>query len=701
MFWNTEFQDSIPSNIDVLLQLKTVELVDILFEDDLLTEVKTSNSNLGNFLTKPEIILELVENITQLNENDCCNRSIHSRIHRAYLSCEILTSGAFHIFNALMQHPDCLKKILTCLIDVNANETNKQQELERLPAQKVTLISKLINTIHSSGPDKLSCHITKEISSFSKLINTLISNIDISSSFDILSTFISKTMPPEMRLIFCEVLSKQDFVYNLIDVMTLSTNEDKQRNACQLLCDIIVIGRQEKSDGGFIIGIDYDMLSQTMQSSRMLDLMLKQIFTPKEPQPTTIICGLKVLQTIVEKKMLIDDDLANEIKNQIEEGIDEYLIKLHDILKNPPEQDSIKTTFGIIERPLGYLRFEIVMFIKALIKTKSVKLMSRLIELNIIQVTIDLFFEFSWNNLLHAQVEQALISIIDLCMDENPNKTQVSEPENDQDKGTTETIQFQALLNQLLVETDMIARFLEHLEPNIKCQDIEPAYCGHIMKILTHIKSNEFIGPVDHYIKQLKEDKPELYEKWGKVTEETKIVWESVWQDVLKDNDNTDKKLMNNNNDSNNVNNNFTNINNHNHNHNNNEDENSNNDNNNNNDISTTTTIITTNRTTTTTNHVDNSDSHKNNNPDPEPNEDSSSEDSDDEPLQNGTGATETITIPTSNSNSTKAGQQLTDLDLEIQRTLDTSRDLFSRELVFPRINKDVVPRIRRPKDAQ
>lgn len=496
MFWNNEFLDNSPSNIDVLLQLQTVELVDILFEEDLLQELKTNNANLGNFLTKPEIVLELVENITKLTEKDCSTKELFSRVHSAYLSCEILTSGVNEIFNALMEHPECLDKILTCLIDKEPSS-----------AEKVTLVSKLINTIHSSSPDKLSCHITKDLTTFSKLVETLINNIDMSSSFEILFTFISKTNPPDMRFVFCEILSKLNFIFDLIDIMTSSKNEDKQRNACQLLCDIIVIGRSENADGNFVCDrTDFDMLSQTIQSREAVGAILKKIFTQEQPSPTTIVSGLKVLQTLIEKLAMLSSESISENLQILEEELEDYLIRLHDILKNPPKQEPIKTTFGVIERPLGYLRFEIVNFIKALIGTKSLKLMTRLVELDIIQVIIDLFFEFSWNNLIHTQVEQALKMFIELCSDKQ-------------------------LTCKLIKNTDLIPRLLSQIESIDSIESI-----GHIYKIFRHIKSIPMSEePIVNYMEELKNIKPEIWKKW----EEIPLVEEKT-KNISEDNNNID-----------------------------------------------------------------------------------------------------------------------------------------------------------------
>lgn len=408
MFWNSEFINASPSPIDELLEMPSTRLADLLFVEDLLQELKTSNVNLAMFLGRPDVVNELVDNITQLTEKDCCEKLLYSRVHAAYISCEILIAGATEIFSQLLDGPESLAKIIASQQDTTTNN--------KVIPQKATLVAKLINNIHSNAPERLSCHISQDIESLSKLVQISLENIDVSGSFEILSTFVKRTIPPELRYVFCEILSKLNFVFGLIDVMTLSNVEDKQRNACQLLCDIIVIGRQEieqnKTDTSPIVR---DMLAEVLESKEAVHRMLTQMFSQNEDEDSStrtsaIVCGMKLLQTLVENKQA---KIANI--EQIQDELEKHLTNFHELLLNPPRQEPIKTTFGVIEKPLGYIRLEVVSLIRALISTNSPKIINKLTELKTMKVIIDLFVDYSWNNLLHTQVEQALCLIIRNC----------------------------------------------------------------------------------------------------------------------------------------------------------------------------------------------------------------------------------------------------------------------------------------------
>lgn len=693
MFWNTEFVDSTLSHIDVVLQMPTVKLSDILFEDDLLQELKTSNINLDNFLTRPEVIAELVDNIIKLTERDCCDKSLYSNVHAAYISCEILTGGTAEIYAAFMDLPESLTNIISCLTvkpkqqkkqvqpqqkleqeqrqeqeqeleqrqeqekekeqeqrqeqetqpvedsavaksditdddaktttpaitnnigeNVKENEENQstpiileelkeqhedssesdtpelpQQQKDEPPTietvtsqvevlsedsgdcdsnsnedlvtkvvpQKATLVSKLISNIHSLSTAKLSCHITQDIDSFSRLINLLVQNIDISGAFEILSTFIKRTEPPEFRYVFCEILSNLSFVQKLIDVMTLSDNEDKQRNACQLLCDIIVIGRQDASEQTSGPKAQ-DMLSELIESNQATHVMLEQMFLENMRNTTAIVCGMKVLQILLENKSTAAS-AEQTVQQQtgtiekIQEEIEKYLIKFHELLLNPPKQEPIRTTFGVIQKPLGYMRLEVVNLIRALIITGSPNVIRKLVELGTMKVIIDLFIEYSWNNLLHTQVEQTLCSIINNCRKDEeeftlgefiaqcaelpqqqqqqprqeqeqqpqtqpPQQSQshsLTEPQQNQDQTQNQQSPSVALLSQLLNECDLIGRLL--MPSSMTSQQRrngEQANFGHIIQMINSIAINRDLDTIREHLNEVKEKRPDLYDRW-------------------------------------------------------------------------------------------------------------------------------------------------------------------------------------------
>lgn len=309
MFWNEQFPETIAA-IDIVLQMPDVTVQDIVFEDDILQECKTSNPKLIEFLTKKGNIIDLVDNITTLTETQCNDRSPRSHVHAAYVSCEILTSGVSEITHALFCDKNLIEKILSCL--VNGNETTESSTYNIIPL-KTTFIGKLIKFMHSQRSEDFFCHIIRdETKTFKKLIDFLLNTIDLSGSLEILEALIEDTNPREMRLSYCALLEKENIINRLIDILSERKFEDKQRNAGQILCDIIRIGRQassadatENNSSEFF----HDPLLKSLESTETVSLLLDKMFLDvkeldelKKASPTTLVCGMNVLQSILEYK---------------------------------------------------------------------------------------------------------------------------------------------------------------------------------------------------------------------------------------------------------------------------------------------------------------------------------------------------------------------------------------------------------------
>ena len=88
------------------------------------------------------------------------------------------------------------------------------------------------------------------------------------------------------------------------------------------------------------------------------------------------------------------------------------LPQLTALLLSPPPKPSVTTTAGVLTVPLGKSRLAIAKLLAALLNTHSPGLNSALAEANTLTVLLDLFFEYSLNNFLHAQVEACVRSVI-------------------------------------------------------------------------------------------------------------------------------------------------------------------------------------------------------------------------------------------------------------------------------------------------
>lgn len=82
----------------------------------------------------------------------------------------------------------------------------------------------------------------------------------------------------------------------------------------------------------------------------------------------------------------------------------------------------IITTVGTLNPPLGNTRLQVTKLLATVISSNNEELLNELESIGTFPVLLDLFFKYPWNNFLHTQVENCLISAL---------KTHVSEEIDD------------------------------------------------------------------------------------------------------------------------------------------------------------------------------------------------------------------------------------------------------------------------------
>jgi len=83
---------------------------------------------------------------------------------------------------------------------------------------------------------------------------------------------------------------------------------------------------------------------------------------------------------------------------QVQAAILPRLEDFTSLLVNPPQRDPIKTTVGIINKPLGATRLEVAHLITALLSSNNIEIMERLSELNTLPILIvsNLFLKYKY-----------------------------------------------------------------------------------------------------------------------------------------------------------------------------------------------------------------------------------------------------------------------------------------------------------------
>ncbi|RWS31098.1 serine/threonine-protein phosphatase 6 regulatory subunit 3-like protein [Leptotrombidium deliense] len=188
----------------------------------------------------------------------------------------------------------------------------------------------------------------------------------------------------------------------------------------------------------------------------------------------------------------LDAERLSRCVQQVHAAIIPRLSDFHIILLNPPERPAIHTTVGVIEKPLGATRLEVVHLIRALLSSNNPGINQKICELKTVPVLIDLFFSYPWNNFLHTQVEQSIKSILNNAKSNSP-VTSPTVADGDSSHSSQEVTSL--LVDQLFSDARLIERIIDIWESyhadDTSTKQPRPGYMGHVIKIANNIVLNK------------------------------------------------------------------------------------------------------------------------------------------------------------------------------------------------------------------
>ncbi|KAK3578083.1 hypothetical protein CHS0354_006739 [Potamilus streckersoni] len=489
MFW--KFNLLTTSKIDTLIDKEEVTLHELMDEDDILQECKGQNMKLIEFLVKPVNMEAMVRLIT---EEPDANMDEKVRFKYPNTACELLTSDVTQINDALAGNEELIKSLYSFL--------NSEKMLNPLLASFFSKVMGLLITRKSEM-------IFDFLKSRENFVAVLLKHIGTSAIMDLLLRLLTCIESPDIRKAMVEWLNQQQIVEKLVSSLVPSMDEDIHCNAAQSLCDIIRLGReqliqlQDKAD-------PYPLLTTVEREQTVADLLEKML--SGERNESVMVNGLSVIQTLLDFKKQGPEDSSDQVStfdsermflgvNNVLTAITPRLKDFHNVLLDPPKQRFalMPTTFGPLEPPLGNTRLQIARLITSLVQTNTHSVNVEFAKLGTIEVLMDLYFKYIWNNFLHSHVTMCIYTILN-----NPSKDVDGQMEN-------------PLLDQLFSGGRLIRRLVDVWEQNEQEQTREGGrrrgYMGHLTRMANDIVQSIEKGENKERIKGFLEGVPEQYKK--------------------------------------------------------------------------------------------------------------------------------------------------------------------------------------------
>ncbi|XP_041852800.1 serine/threonine-protein phosphatase 6 regulatory subunit 2 isoform X2 [Melanotaenia boesemani] len=531
MFWKFDLHTS--SHLEALLDKEDVTLTELMDEEDVLQECKAQNRRLLQFLCQDQCMQDLVHMITTEPP-----------------------AGAEE--TKRFKYPNIACELLTCDVGViNDKLGNEEPLLESLYAflEQPSPLNPLLASFFSKTIGNLITRKTEQVISFLRkkegFLSLVLKHIDTSAMMDVLLRLISCVEPPPLRLETLTWLNEQKLAQRLIELIHPERDEERQSNASQTLCDIIRLSRDQASQLQDIS--QPDPLLIVLESQECVEQLLQNMFSGERTE-SCIVCGIQVLLTLLEIRRPVVDGVMDAqgfersytVNSSILLAIQPHLMHFHQLLLEPLKRDPMLTTLGVLEEPLGNTRLHIARLVASLLYTSSAShavVAQELCRLNTMDLLLDLFFKYTWNNFLHLQVELCVAAIIRPCAHEmrlQPGLSAHEQFKTNQDASqeqnlieaatseppvTSDNSAHNLMVTHLFQHCHLIQRILEAWEENSKIQSdggMRRGYMGHLTRIANTVVHNLEKGPVHTQISSLITELPEDYRgRWETFVEQT------------------------------------------------------------------------------------------------------------------------------------------------------------------------------------
>ncbi|XP_045711412.1 serine/threonine-protein phosphatase 6 regulatory subunit 3 isoform X7 [Phyllostomus hastatus] len=496
MFWKFDLHSS--SHIDTLLEREDVTLKELMDEEDVLQECKAQNRKLIEFLLKAECLEDLVSFIIEEPPQD-----MDEKIRYKYpnISCELLTSDVSQVNDRLGEDESLLMKLYSFLLN--------DPPLNPLLA---SFFSKVLSILISRKPEQIVDFLKKK----RDFVDLIMKHIGTSAIMDLLLRLLTCIEPPQPRQDVLNWLNEERIIQRLVEIVHPSQEEDRHSNASQSLCEIVRLSRDQMLQ--IQNSAEPDPLLATLEKQEIIEQLLSNIFH-KDKNESAIVSAIQILLTLLETRRptfeghieICPPGMSHSVcsvNKSVLEAIRGRLGSFHELLLEPPKKSVMKTTWGVLDPPVGNTRLNVIRLISSLLQTNTSSINGDLMELNSIGVILDMFFKYTWNNFLHTQVEICIALILSSPFENTENST-ITEQDATGDN---------LLLKHLFQKCQLIERILDAWEMNEKKQaegGRRHGYMGHLTRIANCIVHSADKGPSSALVQQLLKDLPDdVRERW-------------------------------------------------------------------------------------------------------------------------------------------------------------------------------------------
>ncbi|CAH9107290.1 unnamed protein product [Cuscuta europaea] len=391
MFWRMAGL-STASPVEAILDKETFTLEELLDEDEIIQECKALNGRLINYLRERPQVEQLVRYIVE----DAAEDTEKKRTFKfPFIACEIFTCEVDIILKALVDDEELMNLLFSFL------EPGRPHS---------TLLAGYFSKVVICLLQRKTVPLMNYIQCHQEVIRKLVDLIGITSIMEVLIRLISSDEHMYSNFVdSMQWLGDTDVLEMIVDKFSSSDCPEVHANAAEMLCAIT-----RYAPPG---------LSTKISSPSFIGRLFRHALEGSRPK-SVLVNSLSICISLLDPKRLTSGTyyffnrqstqgtgLAANPKTV--EGMLESLGDLMKLLDVSLEDNVLPTTYGKLQPPLGKHRLKIVEFISVLVSVSSEAAEKELIGLGAVKNILDLFFQYPYNNFLHHNVEQIIVTCLE------------------------------------------------------------------------------------------------------------------------------------------------------------------------------------------------------------------------------------------------------------------------------------------------
>uniref|UniRef100_A0A0E0C3X5 Uncharacterized protein n=1 Tax=Oryza meridionalis TaxID=40149 RepID=A0A0E0C3X5_9ORYZ len=391
MFWRMTGL-SAASPVDTILDKENFTLEELLDEDEIIQECKALNTRLINFLRDRAQVEQLLRYVVEEVPDDAEKKR---SFKFPFIACEIFTCEIDVILRTLVEDEELMELLFSFVKSDHPHST---------------LLSGYFSKVVICLMLRKTAPLMAYVQGHPEIVVQLVDLIGITSIMEVLIRLIGAD-----ETIYSNYgdtlqwLENTDVLEMIADKFSSSDSPEVHANAAEILCAVTRCAPPS--------------LAAKICSPSFVGRLFRHALEESRPK-SVLVHSLSVCISLLDPKRLASASYQAFRSNlshgalvtaspETVDGMLESLGNLLKLLDTSGAENVLPTTYGCLRPPLGKHRLKIVEFISVLLTIGSETAEKELIRQSAIKRSVDLFFEYPYNNFLHHHVENIIVSCLE------------------------------------------------------------------------------------------------------------------------------------------------------------------------------------------------------------------------------------------------------------------------------------------------